>query len=260
MGTSSIYHGQVDKGNLLPSDYDDLINESQIDTEDKLGEPWKNTKKLMSQYITGSNTNLKGVINSYIKASGGANKITQNSKMGIRATANLGHFLFSIRQNGVSKTFKEFNIDFKEKNVEEILSQLVNVISFSSNKKEDIVAKDATIETLSDLYSFIEENDLNILCLDNIDEDMFDILICKYISCYIFGKILNDLESRFERYACDANKAIEIEEEFKLYIKNTVDTTYDNLKINIDEFSNSNIMTLVNDVYLECYEVLGGTI
>lgn len=260
MGTSSIYDGQVDKSSLMPSDYDDLINESEISNEDKLGEPWKNAKKLMSQYITGSNTNLKGVVNSYIKASGGPTKITQNSKMGIRSTMNLGQLFSNIRQNGLSKTFEELNIDFKGKDVEEILSELVNVISFSSNKKEDIVAKNATIETLSDLYLFIEENNMDISSLENMDDNMFDILICQYISSYIFGKILNDLESRFEKYSCDSNKTIEIEDEFKLYIKNTVDTTYDDLKLNAESFSNSNIIDLLNTVYLECYEVLGGMI
>lgn len=260
MGTSSIYDGQVDKSNLLPSDFDDLINEADIDTDEKVGEPWKNTKKLMSQYITGSNANLKRVLTSYVKASGGATKMTKNSQMGIKSTINLGQFFSNVKQKGILKTLKELNVDFIGKDVEEILSELVNVISFSSNKKEDIVAKDATIETLSDVYLFIEENNMEITSLETMDDIMFDIIICKYISNYIFGKVLNDLQSRFEKYECDANRSMEIENEFRLYIKNTVDTTYDELKINAESFLNDNITNLVNIMYIDCYEVLGGMI
>jgi len=257
MGTSSIYGGPVDKKNLLPSDYDELDDDEQ---ENITEEPWKNTKKLMTQYITGSNNNLKGVVKNYIKALGGSEKATRNSKSGTRSTVNLGQLFSSIKQNGLEKTFKDLNIEYRGKGVNEVLSELVNVISFSSHTKEEIVAKDATIETLSDIYSFIEENDMDIFCLESINDEMFDVIICKYISSYIWARMLNDLESRFEEYSSDPNKSIEIECEFKDYIKSIVDVTYNNLKININSFNNKNINKIINSLYFECYDVLGGTL
>lgn len=257
MGTSSIYEGPIDKKSLLPSDYNDSNNEEQEYTSE---EPWKNTKKLMSQYITGSNTNLKSVVKNYIKAQGGSKNAAQKSQAGIKSTINLGQFFSNIKQNGLDKTFKDLNIEYRGKDIQEILSELVNVISFSSDKNEDIVAKEATIETLSDLYSFIEENNMDILCLESIDDEIFDVLMCNYMSSYIWKKILNDLESRFEEYSNDSNKSIEMENEFKEYIKNTVDIKYSELKLNISNFSDNTIKNTINLLYSECYDVLGGTI
>lgn len=261
MGTSSIYEGPTDNNSLLPSDYNDLLNNKELEDEEEFtGEPWKNAKKLMSQYINGSNSNLKGVIKSYIKASGGATKMLQSSSAGIKSTMRLGQLLYSINQKGLSETFQELHIEFEGKDVEDVLSELVNVISFSSDKKEEIVAKNATIETLGELYLFIEENGMDISSLDSMDTAMFDILMCKYMTSYIWGKMLNDLESRFEKYSNDPSKAIEIENEFKLYIKNTVDIKYDELKINIESFDNRSVCDMVNSLYIECYDVLGGAI
>lgn len=257
MGTSSIYGGPIDKKNLLPSDYDDLNNEDQDNISE---EPWKNTKKLISKYITGSNNNLKGVVKNYIKASGGAKSSTQNSKAGIKSTVNLGQLFSNIKQNGLNKTFKGLNIEYRGRDIQEVLSELVNVISFSSDEKEEIVAKDATIETLSNLYLFIEDNNMDISCLESMNEEIFDVLMCKYISSYIWGKMLNDLESRFEEYSNDSNKSVEIENEFKEYIKSTVDITYNELKVNINSFNDSDIKDIINSLYFECYDVLGGTL
>ncbi|NRY64189.1 Qat anti-phage system associated protein QatB [Clostridium beijerinckii] len=257
MGTSSIYEGPIDKKSLLPSDYNDLNNEEQEYTS---VEPWKNAKKLMSQYITGNNNNLKGVVKNYIKAQGGSKNATQKSKAGIKSTINLGQFFSNIKRNGLEKTFKDLNIEYRGKDIHEVLSELVNVISFASDKNDDIVAKEATIETLSDLYSFIEENNMYISCLESIDDEMFDVLMCNYMSSYIWRKMLNDLESRFEEYSNDSNKSIEMENEFKEYIKNTVDVKYRELKLNVGKFDEDTINNTINLFYSECYAVLGGTI
>lgn len=255
MGTSSIYGGPIDKNKLLPADYDDTDNEKQGGFTE---EPWKNTKKLMAQYITGSNKNLNGVVRNYIKASGGAQSITQSSRSGMKSTVNLGQIFSNIKQNGLEKTFKDLNLEYENRDINEVLSELVNIISYSSNNKEEIVAKDATIETLSDIYSFIEENDMDISCLESMNEDIFDVIMCKYISSYIWGRMLNDLESRFEQHSSNPSKSIEIECEFKDYIKSTVDVTYNELKININSFNKANITDIINSLYFECYNVLGG--
>ena len=107
MGTSSIYEGPIDKNKLIPPDYDGTDNDKQ---DESIEEPWKNTKKLMTQYIKGSNNNLRGVVQNYIKASGGSQKITQNSKSGIKSTVNLGQLFSNIKQNGLEKTFKDLKL------------------------------------------------------------------------------------------------------------------------------------------------------
>lgn len=264
MGTSSSYNGPGDKNQLLPYDYDEDSNENDLNTKDESKqEPWKNAKKLMSQYISGSNRNLRGVLKGYVKATGGAHRATNSSVAGMRTASSLGQFLSSIRQEGFIKTFKELEIEFEGREVAEVLSELVNIISFSSNTKEDIVAKDALIETLGEVYEFIEMNNMDISRIESIDSDMYDNLMCTYISSYIWGKILNDLGSRFEKYSSNINEAIEMEKEFKDYIKNTVEIEYDKKKSEFNDSSNHinySINNVVRDLYLSCFEVLEGVI
>lgn len=252
MGTSSIYGGQKDKSSLLPTDYDELVNE-----EEKEEKPWQNVKSLMSKYINNNNRNKSGIIKKYIKASGGANNLVKNSNAGVRSTVNLGNFLASIKQNGLYDTLREFNIKYEGRNIEDVLSDIVNIISKDSISKEDSVAKNATVQALENIYEFIEDNNMELQALENMSNDMFDTVLCNYISAYIWEKMLNDLESRFEKYSSSPVEALEIENEFKQYIKNKVDIAYNKLSIKYEQFSNKNAISLVESIYKDCYNVLG---
>lgn len=273
MGTSSIYNGPKDKNPLLPDDFDDTLknqgennpnNEQEQQEESKKeipnGMPWQAVKKAMSQYITGSSSNYKNVIRGYVKASGGSSNITQNSRPGINSAIRLGNVLSSIRKDGIFKTLESLHIELDGKDVTELLSELVNCISFSSNTKEDSVAKNATIEALSDIYEYIEKNDMEISCLDSIDQNLIDVTICNYISSYIWGKMLKDLQSRFEKYSNDSQKTIEIEKEFKLYIKNTVEIEMKKASSITNNFLNHGIGEDVINLYTRCYDVLEGAV
>lgn len=254
MGTSSIYEGQKDKNGLLPSDFEEITNEEKKENE----MPWKNTKTLMSKYITGHSKNLSGVIKNYVRASGGASNLVKTSKSGVKSTVALGNFLDSIRQKGLNKTLNEFNIEFQGRDIEEVLSDIVNIIAKDSNTKENIVAKNATNNALEKIYEFIKENNLDFNSLEIMNDDMFEVIMCRYISEYIWEKMLNDLESRFEKYLDDAKKTLEIENDFKEYIENKVEATYKSKNIKSTQFSNKDTEKFVKEIYKDCYEVLGG--
>ena len=254
MGTSSIYGGQKDKKSLLPDDFEDLKNEENINNE----MPWKDVKTAMSQYATGRSKGLSGVVKKYIRASGGAKNLAKNSKSGVKSTAALGQFLASIRQKGLNQTLKEFNIEFQGRTLENVLSDIVNVIAKGSNLKEECVAKNACINTLEVMYELVEESGLNLESLESMNDDIFETLMCNYVSEYIWESMLNDLESRLEQYADNPTKALEIENDFKDYIKNSVEVTYKSKDIKVNQFSNKEIDIFVENLYKDCYEVLGG--
>lgn len=254
MGTSSIYEGQKDKKSLLPDDFEDLKNEENINNE----MPWKDVKTAMSKYVTGRNRSLAGVVKKYIKAAGGSKNLAKNSKSGVKSTAALGQFLASIRQKGLNQTLKEFNIEFQGRTLESVLSDIVNIIAKDSNLKEECVAKNACINTLERMYEFVEENSFNLERLESINDDIFETLMCNYVSEYIWERMLNDLEKRLEKYTSNSTKALEIESDFKDYIKNSVEATYKSKDIKSNQFSNKEIERFVENLYKDCYEVLGG--
>jgi hypothetical protein len=269
MGTSSIYDGPKDKNPLLPDDFDDSLPNDEIpndDNEDEKQEndavetpkPWQAVKTAMSKHINGNggSNSAKHIAKGYVKASGGSSSLARNSRAGISSTVSLGNILSSIRREGIINTLELLNIQYAGKNVREILSELVNIISFNSNTKEDVIAKKATISALSDIYEYIEKNGMDITCLSSMDQEMIDKILCSYIGAYIWGRMLNDLQSRFEKYSNDAQKTIEIEKEFKLYIDNTVKVEYRKCNLKDASFRSKDVNEIITNLYRQCYNTL----
>jgi len=265
MGTSSIYDGPKDQNPLLPDDFDSSDNIQENDKEKKPQvelnqKPWQAAKKSMSQYVTGSSKDYKGVIKNHIRASGGSSKMAEASSAGRSSTIRLGNLLSSITRQGIHKTLQDLHIELTGKSAEELLSELVNVISFESDTKEEIVAKNATIEALMTLYEYIEKNNMDISSLDHMDDTLFNAVMCNYISAYIWGRVLKDLQKSFEKYSVNPVMSVEKETDFKEYIKNTVEIQLSKIRLSTIDFKDKNIRSIILDLYKDCYEVLEGLV
>lgn len=270
MGTSSIYNGPKDRNPLLPEGFEDEYDNTEDDEEGQekkdnnieLDEipvgSWQETKKVMSQYITGTTNNRGRVIRNYVKALGGSKTAAVRAVSGRGSTVRLGQFLSSIAANGIIKTLESLKIEYKGKSVESLLSEIVNVIAGSSNTKEDIVAKNATIEALSHLYEYIDENGMTLESLDSLNDDIFNEVMSAFINNYIFERMLNDLQSRFEKYADSPQTALDKEKEFEDYIKESVELKLKEVNFNKLDYYNLSIHTVIEETYKECYEVLEG--
>lgn len=92
--------------------------------------------------------------------------------------------------------------------------------------------------------------------MDRIDDCIFEQIMSIYISDYIFEKMLNDLQSRFEQYAKNTQEALRVEKEFKDYIKNSVDIKLKQAKLEQIDYNNADIGKIIENLYTECFEVL----
>lgn len=68
--------------------------------------------------------------------------------------------------------------------------------------------------------------------------------------------MLNDLQSRFEKYAEDSQSALEKEKELEEYIKESVNVKLNKVTFNKLNYNDSSIDSIINKIYIECYEVL----
>ena len=191
MGTSSSHGGNKDKKGLLPNDYVKPIVS------------WQATKTEFSKYINGNGGSIRKTVSNYVKSSGGAGGLLKSSSSGIRATANISKLFSAIQREGDEKTFESLGIEYQGKSAKEICSDLVNYVSPPSTSKEDAVAREAAINAMSKIYQFIESNELDIKALDRIDDDLMDEVMGTYVECYIWGRILNDLEYCLEKHSDD---------------------------------------------------------
>lgn len=264
MGTSSIYDGPKDKNPLLPEGFEDeydpskqeITDDDQEPSEPSLDFPWQATKKSMSQFINGSSQNKGKIARNYVRALGGATSAAKSAKAGKSSTIQLGRFLSDIINEGIEKTLSRLEIDFRGKSVESLFSELVNVVAGNSNSKEDIAAKNASMEALSELYEFLVENDMDIRQLEKMDENLINKVMKTFVNSYLIERLLKDLQSRFEKYAGDLSTAVAKEKEVKEYITESVAVKLDQVRFNNLDFRNKNIDQIVESIYRDCYEVL----
>ncbi|MEB1806020.1 MAG: hypothetical protein LPK26_01755 [Bacillaceae bacterium] len=262
MGTSSIFNGPKDKNPLLPEGFEDEYNPDDLDKSDQENQqvemdfPWQATKTAMSQFVTGKSNNKGRVAGSYVKALGGANNAARSASSARRATIQLGRFLSDIINDGLEATFNKLNIDYRGRSVESLFSEIVNVIAGESNSKEDIAAKNASMEALSELYDFVEENKMDLQVLEQMDEFLFNKVMNTFIGNYLIQRLLKDLQSRFEKYADNLLVAITKENDVKEYIIEAVDVKLDEIRFNNFEYRNTNIEVIIEGIYVDCYKIL----
>ena len=244
MGTSSSHGGNKDKKGLLPNDYVKPIVS------------WQATKTEFSKYINGNGGSIRKTVSNYVKSSGGAGGLLKSSSSGIRATANISKLFSAIQREGYEKTFESLGIEYQGKSAKEICSDLVNYVSPQSTSKEDAVAREAAINAMSKIYQFIESNELDIKALDRIDDDLMDEVMGTYVECYIWGRILNDLEYCLEKHSDDIERTLHIEDEMKSYVSSVVDVAFHSPGIREKVFGNRTISAGVEELYKKCYSAL----
>ena len=244
MGTSSSHGGNKDKKGLLPNDYVQPIVS------------WQATKTGFSKYINGNGGSIRKTVGNYVKSSGGAGGLLKSSSSGIRATANISKLFSAIQSEGYEKTFESLGIEYQGKSAKEICSDLVNYVSPLATSKEDAVAREAAINAMSKIYQFIESNELDINALDRIDNDLMDEVVGTYVECYIWGRILNDLEYCLEKHSADIERTLHIEDEMKSYVSSVVDVAFHSPGIRGKVFGDKTISAGVEELYNKCYSAL----
>lgn len=255
MGTSSIFNGRNDRNSLLPEDYEPT-NEEQKNYSDPV--KWQTVKSDMSKHIKsgGTYSSKRHIAQQYVKAMGGARRMTLQSYSGRKAGANIGNFFNRIVINGIELTFESLGVQYVGKSVEEIFSRLVDVIAPNSNTKEDIIAKEATQMALSRVYDYVEANDMDIKCINNMTSESMNGVLKEYVSSYIWITMMNDLGSRLEMYITDSNDAYATECEFKDMIFGIVDVEFDKQ----GNIINQDVSSTINNLYERCLGVLEGII
>ncbi|MEH7302651.1 Qat anti-phage system associated protein QatB [Neobacillus drentensis] len=263
MGTSSIYNGPKDKNPLLPEGFEEEYDPNQQENADNqepsetsLDFPWQATKKSMSQFINGRSQNRGRIARNYVRALGGATNAAKSAKAAKSSTIQLGKFLSDIITEGIEKTLSKLEIEFHGKSVESLFSELVNVVAGNSNSKEDIAAKNASMEALSELYEFLVENAMDIRHLEKMDANLINKVMKTFVNSYLIERLLKDLQSRFEKYADDLSIAVAKENEVKEYITESVAVKLDQVRFNNLDYRSKNIDQIVEGIYRDCYEVL----
>ncbi len=271
MGTSSPYGGHKDSNPLLPPDYDgdglpggdDIPDNGEMPPGNlpdgpqppipPQGTSWQYAKTSMSQYITGRTPSgrdgVKHVVKSYGQAAGRTAGMMRTSSSGIQVGYVLAQFL-SNRYSETETVFARINAILQsETDIKTALSKIADAISPVPEGKEDAVARDSVTNTLCQLYEYMEDNNLDVSNLNDLDSALQEQLLTTYVSEYIWGRMLNDLQTCFEKYADTPRRAAEVEKEFKDYIYAKVSVEVYKCAQNSQANAGFNVEKMFHDCY-----------
>lgn len=254
MGTSTIYQGPVKNNPLLPDGY---LNDQEVESGGS-AQPnveWKTVKTNLSRIINGTYSgdrkrNYEHVVGQYVKAAGGSTRLVHSANSGVRSGRALGGFFNNISNYGIENLLHNLQIEFEDKSANEVISLVVDALAPPAVTKEDIVARSAMMDAMSFVYEYIEQNNMDLDCLNNMPSELSVKSMCAYIQSYIWGIMQRDLQSRFEKYGSDIVKANTIRNDFKEIVYSTVDVEFKKLNEQIDFSSKNVIPKIMGDCFI----------
>jgi hypothetical protein len=248
-------------GKSVPAD----INHNEIESEPQKSSynnpqytSWRTAKYSMSKYASGNAgiNGKKNAISNYIRSHGGSHNAAKSAKSAIRTTIKIGDFFSEVSKQGITQVLKDYQILTDGRKPKEILNDIVNVLAPTPNLKDDSVARKALVNTMSIIYEKFDDENKDISLLDSLDPDISNVLITKYIETFIYDRLINDVGSRIEKKAENANVAAMIEKDLKDYIETKVSTTLKDKTLSIINSGTKNVNILVEGLYQQCYKVL----
>ncbi|WP_303754498.1 hypothetical protein [Enterococcus sp. S86.2] len=237
MGTSSSFTGP-EKNPLLPEDFDD--------------NSWQNTKTEFGKFLNSTGGNPSRLFGKFVKASGGHASLAKSATGGKAGFIGLVDLFNHINTVGLLQTLSDFRISSEGKSLVEIISELAGQISPKGSTKEESVARQATLDTMSSFYMVVEESGLGIEQLDSISGEVFDDLLCEYFVNYITGLLLKDLGYGVEKFVDDPSKLAAKEQDLRDYVDAKIYVLLKNSELNQDPRS------IVNQVFNATMEIVGG--
>lgn len=237
MGTSSSYKGPS-QNPLLPDDFDD--------------NSWQNVKTEFSSFINETGGDSSRLFGKYVKANGGYQNLASSSTAGKTGFRNTFNLINQINRVGFSETLESFKISVEGKSMHEIISELANKIAPSGSTKEEAVAREAVLETISMFYEKIDEESIKIEDIETISGNMLDELLSEYLVNYITGRLFKDLGFGVEKYADNPTMLHEKEQELRAYVDARIYLLVKNSELN------QNPEKIINKIFLDTFEIIGG--
>lgn len=263
MGTSSSYDGQKDHKKLIPDDYNEEENSEEENSEEENSEEenrgitWQGAKTQFSKYINNNHgAGVRKTASNYVKAAGGRKNLLKKSKSGISVAVRFANTLLSMKEKGLYKTFEELGIEYKGKSMEEICSLLVNSIAEEGITKDEIIGREAITDAISEMYEYIEKNNLDFELTNSVPENLMDQVLCKFIGSYIWGKILNNLEICLEKNCSETKRSKNIEQDMKDYVVATVSAAFEFKGMREKIFGRNSMSQAIETLYDDCYKTL----
>lgn len=276
MGTSSLYKGPKSSA-LLPSDFDteedgmsneetaeaaeDTNTDSSLDNEDDSSDDdndeeilqtqhysFQSTRRNFTKSFGGSKSDIKSAIRGYVKALGGSKKAARHDRKARQVTGGI-YYLLSGTQGEIIKKLENAGISIENRPVCDVLSDVMLYLAPTADNLEDSLVNNSLSDAMSELA---DEIDISEDSLNGINQELMETLLGQFVKCYIFNKIIRDLEYGTFVKSDSVKEIKDGETQLKEYVDAIVDTvlpTYFMEDVKQDE-----INEVIVDMYEACYQ------
>ena len=281
MGTSNLYKGP--KGSsLLPVDYTDETDSPSVDTAidetpDKEGLPgdevtvgddnleqeepqredaslisWTQAKRTFTNQIGKRSPNVRLIVKTYTKASGGYKHAAATSTSSKRVARGIIS-LFSGAPDTIRRRIEQIGIVFVGRSTQEIFNDIYSYLCTGAATRADALADKALSQTFSELF---ESERMSEQSMEVFTPELLEFLVSHFIANSIYYKLLNEVSFGELTSDKDNSDIAKIEDELKTFIDGLVDGRVpEHLHEGI---THDEVGKMVDDLYEDCYKVMEG--
>jgi hypothetical protein len=163
----------------------------------------------------------RAALGAFVGALGGASKAAAGAAGGVRTAGGLGEFLADVSRDGLDTTLEAYGLeDLVGGEPVEVMNELAARIAGAGDSPEEAVARDALLDVLGELFEGADTFvDMDVLV---IDDAMLREFVARYLTEYIFLRVLHEIGDRITDNAAPA-EAERLERELGDQIRALVD-------------------------------------
>ncbi|MBU4357563.1 MAG: hypothetical protein L6300_13950 [Syntrophaceae bacterium] len=276
MGTSSSHGGPKDKKPLLPPwalpSNDDADNTPPVDQpaddtvppgneQPPTANPpfWQTAKTQMTKFAKsgGGREGLAKAGSAYVAAKGGARAASVSSGPGKRITASVGGFFSSVSSRGIQEAIASLGLTtVVGEPADSVFAKIAEALSPAGATREEVAARKAVNDVLSDMYEKFILDDGNLENLNRMTPGDVRDAIENCVSSYIYHRWLEELGFRIEKGAITESLAVTLENQMQDYVKDSVSLEVTGIDVLNFDWHGTAGQELIERVFQDAYSIL----
>lgn len=274
MGTSTSHGGPKDKKPLLPSwalpaNNDDTMPADPTADDTVPGEneqqpaethhPWQAAKTQMTKFAKsgGGRQNIAKAGSAYVAAKGGSQAAAAAARTGQHVAVRIGGFFSSVSSQGINATIASFGLTTAVgESAEIVFARILDALSPAGATREEVAARKAVDDVLSDLYNEFVLDDGNLESLDRMTVEDVRKAIEDCVSSYIYHRWLEELGFSIEKGAVTENSAVAMENQMQNFIKDSVTLEITEIDVINFDWQGTAGQQLIDRIFQDAYSIL----
>jgi hypothetical protein len=195
---------------------------------------------------------LRRAVRDYVRrGTGGSNNaIRRMAPSRVAAGSILGVFR-GLQRDGMQETLRRLNLrNLSGRSVQDIFIGLTEVVCQDGGSIDEAIARDAWLETISELDQFGIDN------LDALTEDQVRELFLNFVAHSIEARLYQEIGVNGFKLTAELDKIEAFDKQFREYIERSVRDSFSNDISQLSNMSDDDIRKIVDTTYFQAWELL----